>query len=205
MIRTAVAFGFILLIALTSNVRADGDAAAGKAKSLTCSACHGADGNSVNPEWPNLAGQHASYIESQLKAYKSGERSNALMAPMAMMLDEQAQKDLAAYYASQRKTSGTTDPLLAETGKKLYRGGNTESGVSACTACHGPAGYGVAGADMPAIAGQHAAYIETQLRLYATGERRSDKNQMMRNIAAKMSDVEIKAVASYIQGLQKSN
>lgn len=205
MIRTAVAGSIILLIALTGNARADGDADAGKARSVTCSACHGADGNSVNPEWPKLAGQHASYIVSQLQAYKDGERKNTLMAPMAMMLDDQAMKDLGAYYASQPKTYGTADPERLEAGKKIYRGGNSDTGVSACTACHGPAGNGVAGADMPALAGQHATYIAAQLKLYASGERRSDMNQMMRNVAANMSDDEIEAVSQYIQGLRKSD
>ena len=203
MIRFAVVFGLILFVSLTGQVWADGNAEAGKARSATCAACHGPDGNSANAEWPNLAGQHASYIVSQLNAYKSGDRENALMTPMAMMLDEQAQKDLAAYYESQASKRLTADPELVEAGEKLYRGGNTETGVSACTACHGPAGNGIPEANMPRVAGQHATYVANQLRLYASGERHSDANQMMRNVAARMSEVEIEAVASYIQGLHK--
>lgn len=202
MIRTAVICGLALATLLGTNSWADGDAAAGKAKSVTCAACHGADGNSVNPEWPKLAGQHPAYIVTQLQAYKDGERVNPLMTPMAMMLDEQAQKDLAAFYASQTQTEGKADPELVDAGEKIYRGGNPATGVSACTACHGPAGKGIPGADIPMISGQHATYTANQLRLYASGERRSGGNAMMRNIAANMTDDEIEAVASYVQGLK---
>ncbi|MDH3588385.1 MAG: cytochrome c4 [Gammaproteobacteria bacterium] len=200
MIRTAV---FVVVFCLTlTAARADGDPEAGKSKSATCAACHGADGNSSNGEWPSLAGQHASYIVAQLKAYKSGDRANALMTPMAMMLDEQGQEDLAAYYQSQTLKGGTADPAKVDAGKRLYRGGNPETGVSACAACHGPNGHGNPGANMPWIAGQHATYISSQLRLYAAGERKTDKDQMMRNIASQMSEAEIAAVASYVQGLR---
>ncbi|MDH3647812.1 MAG: cytochrome c4 [Gammaproteobacteria bacterium] len=202
MIRTVLSCAIALFVATGSSAWADGDAEAGKARSGVCSACHGADGNSVNPQWPSLAGQHAAYIVSQLAAYKSGTRSNALMTPMAMPLDEQAQKDLGAFYATQSHKGGTADPNLVDAGEKLYRGGNPATGVSACAACHGPNGQGNPDAKMPMIAGQHATYTAEQLRLYASGERRSDMEQMMRNIAAQMSDAEIEAVASYIQGLR---
>ena len=200
--RIAALAGALCLI-LTVPVSADGDPAAGKAKSTVCSACHGADGNSVNPEWPSLAGQHPNYIVSQLKAYKDGTRVNPLMSAQAMTLDDSARADLAAFYAGQASTPRTADPQLVEAGKRLYRGGNTETGVSACIACHGPNGKGNPGGDgIPGIAGQHATYLAAQLRLYASGERRSDMNQMMRNVAAAMSDEEIEAVSSYMQGLR---
>jgi len=201
MIRTAVSIVVALCLTLTA-AWADGDPGAGKTKSATCAACHGADGNSSNGEWPSLAGQHAGYIVAQLQAYKSGDRANALMTPMAMMLDEQGQEDLAAYYQSQTLKGGTADPATVDAGKRLYRGGNPATGVSACAACHGPNGHGNPGANMPWIAGQHATYIANQLRLYAAGERKTDKDQMMRNIASQMSEAEIAAVASYIQGLR---
>ncbi|MBT8136137.1 MAG: cytochrome c4 [Gammaproteobacteria bacterium] len=187
---------------LSLPVWADGDPDAGKARSATCTACHGADGNSINPEWPNLAQQHASYLVVQLEAYKTGDRSNALMTPMAMGLDEQARQDLAAYYAARELKGGTTDPAKLNAGRKIWRGGNPETGVSACAACHGPNGHGNPGAKMPRLAGQHAKYLADQLRLYASGERKTDKDQMMRNIAAAMTDAEIEAVSSYAQGLR---
>ena len=200
--RIAAVAGALWLV-LAAPVQADGDAEAGKAKSAVCAACHGADGNSVNPEWPTLAGQNAAYIVNQLLAYNDGSRANPLMSAQAMALDDAARADLAAYYAAQSLTTKTADPQLVEAGKRLYRGGNTESGVSACTACHGPNGQGYpAGEGIPRVAGQHATYLAAQLRLYASGERRSDMNQMMRNVAAAMTDEEIEAVSSYMQGLR---
>ncbi|NNF66721.1 MAG: cytochrome c4 [Gammaproteobacteria bacterium] len=186
----------------TGSSYADGDPDAGKAKAAVCAACHGVDGNSINPEWPSLSGQHPSYIVQQLKAYKSGDRANVLMSPMSMSLSEQDQKDLAAYYATQTLTGKTADPDAIALGEKIYRGGNVATGVSACAACHGPDGRGNPGAMMPRVAGQHATYLSNQLKLYAAGERQSDMEQMMRNVAARMSDAEIAAVASYMQGLR---
>ncbi len=200
MIRTAAVIG--LTFCLTATGWAEGDPEAGQAKATPCAACHGADGNSVNPEWPSIAGQHAGYIVKQLEAYKNGDRVNALMTAMAMPLDDQDRADLAAYYSSQSLTPKTADPELAEAGEKLYRGGNPATGVAACTACHGPTGRGVPGAMMPRIAGQHAAYSAMQLKLYAAGERSTDKDQMMRNVASAMSEAEIAAVSAYIQGLR---
>lgn len=192
-----------LCFALITPVSADGDAAAGKAKSTVCAACHGADGNSINPEWPAVAGQHPNYIVNQLLAYKEGTRVNALMSAQAMGLDDAARADLAAYYAAQTVTPKLADPALVDAGKRLYQGGNIKTGVSACAACHGPAGQGYpGGTGVPRVAGQYATYLAGQLRLYASGERRSDMNQMMRNIAAAMTDEEIEAVASYMQGLR---
>ena len=199
----AATAGVILWFAATAPALAvDGDVDAGQAKSAPCAACHGAQGVSVNPEWPNIAGQHAGYIVLQLEAYKEGERQNALMTPMSMPLDDEDRADLAAYYAAQTLEGGTADPDLVPLGERIYRGGNTQTGVSACAGCHGPSGYGNPGAKMPRLAGQHATYVANQLRLYASGERRSDMSQMMRNIASAMSDAEIEAVASYVQGLR---
>ncbi len=200
--RIAAIAGALCLV-LTGAVSAEGDPAAGKAKSAVCAACHGADGNSVNPEWPVLAAQQPNYTVSQLLAYKNGTRVNALMTAQAMSLDDAGRADLAAFYNAQTVTPKTADPELVEAGKRLYRGGNTETGVSACAACHGPDGKGYpGGTGIPRVAGQHATYLAAQLRLYASGERRSDMNQMMRNIAAAMSDEEIDAVSSYMQGLR---
>ena len=185
-----------------------GDAAAGKAKSATCAACHGADGNSVNPEWPKLAGQHESYIYKQLTNFKAergtdGHRYNASMAPMVAPLNEQDMADLAAYFSSQEAKPGSADQSLVELGRQIYKGGNNATGVTACSACHGPTGTGNPAAKFPALAGQHATYLEIQLKNFSRGERANDAGQMMRNIASKMSEKEMKAVSEYIAGLQK--
>jgi cytochrome c553 len=181
---------------------AAGDPTAGKAKSNTCAACHNADGNSANAQYPKLAGQSADYLVKQLQEYKSGARVNAIMVGMVAPLSPQDMEDLAAYFSSQQIARGAADPALAPVGEGIFRGGNLNSGVSACMACHGAAGAGNPAAKFPALAGQHADYIEAQLKAFRAMERANDAGQMMRGIAAKMTDPEIKAVASYIQGLQ---
>jgi len=189
------------LVVGVSSASAGGDAGAGKTKSATCAGCHGMDGNSANPDWPNLAGQGAAYIEQQLQAFKAGERQNATMAPMAATLGEQDMADLAAFYAAQTAKAGAADESLVELGQKIYRGGNPTSGVAACIGCHGPAGKGNPAALFPALSGQHAKYVETQLHAFKAGERDNDAAKMMRNTASSMTEEEIKAVASYIQGV----
>ncbi|MBK7540616.1 MAG: cytochrome c4 [Candidatus Competibacteraceae bacterium] len=181
---------------------AAGDAAAGKAKSATCAACHNADGNSTIAQYPKLAGQSADYLLKQLQDYKSGTRANPIMLGMVAPLSPQDMEDLAAYFASQQIVRAAADPKLAPQGEALFRGGNLNSGVSACAACHGTVGAGNPAAKFPAIAGQHAEYLELQLKAFRAVERSNDAGQMMRAIAAKMTDPEIKAVASYVQGLQ---
>ena len=182
----------------------DGSADAGKSKSLTCTACHGADGNSVNPEWPSLAGQHASYAYQQLAAFKNGGRANVLMTGQAMILDDAAMRDLAVYFESQTPAArAVADPALVDKGEAIYRGGDGDLGVSACIACHGPNGRGNPAANYPSIAGQWAVYTAKQLREYADGTRKTTGAvQAMRDITARMSEDEIVAVASYIQGLR---
>jgi cytochrome c553 len=181
---------------------AAGSAEAGQAKSATCMACHGMDGNSPNPEWPNLAGQHAPYIMQQLKAFKAGERQNDLMSPMAMILSDEDMADLAAYFSAQAARGGETEPSKLTLGQRVYRSGNVDGGVMACAGCHGPAGRGNPLAGYASIQGQHATYVAAQLRAYKAGQRATDPNQMMRNVAAQLSDEEIDAVASYVQGLR---
>ena len=181
---------------------AAGDPAAGKAKSATCAACHTADGNSINPQYPKLAGQSADYLFKQLQDYKSGARANPIMLGMVAPLSPQDMEDLAAYFASQQVARAAADPKLAPQGEALFRGGNLNSGVAACAACHGAVGAGNPAAKFPALAAQHSDYLEAQLKAFRAMERANDAGQMMRAIAAKMSDPEIKAVASYIQGLQ---
>lgn len=182
---------------------AKGSAEAGQAKSATCAACHGADGNSFNPEWPTLAGQHAGYIVQQLEAFQSGARQNVLMTSQAQGLSPQDMRDLAAYYTRQVPQLRTADPELARLGADIYRGGNPETGVTACIACHGPTGSGNPAADYPMVRGQHAVYLASALEAFANDDRRSDPNQVMRNIAALLDDDEIEAVTSYMQGLRQ--
>jgi len=182
----------------------EGSADAGKSKSVTCAACHGAAGISANPLWPNVAGQNAPYLLAQLKAFKGGSRENPLMTSQAMMLSDQDMADLAVYFESlPGPAQAVADPDLISKGEALYRGGNVANQVAACIACHGPTGAGNPAAKYPALKGQHAAYTAKQLRDYASGERTSDgTTQIMREIAAKLSEDEIVALASYVQGLK---
>lgn len=185
-----------------------GDPAAGKTKSATCAACHGADGNSTNPEWPKLAGQSEGYLFKQLQNFKAGQtveggRYNASMAPMVAPLTDQDMADLAAYFASQTTTPGKTDQTQVTLGEQVYKGGNASNGIPACAACHGPTGTGNPAANFPSLAGQQVTYVKSQLNNFRTGVRANDNGKMMRNIAVKMTDAEMTAVAEYISGLQK--
>jgi cytochrome c553 len=192
-----------LLISITmGQAQAAGDPVAGKAKAGQCAACHGPDGNSVNPEWPKLAGQHADYLVKQLQFFEAGERENTTMKPMASVLDAQGREDVAAFYASQKVNTGMADPALVELGEKIYRSGNSESGIAPCMGCHGPKGAGNPAALYPALRGQHARYVEIQLHGFAEGKRANENaKKMMQLLASRMTNREIRAVASYIQGL----
>jgi len=189
---------------LTAAARAqDASVDAGRTKSATCAACHGVDGNSVTPDWPSLAGQHTAYIVRQLKAFKAGERVNVTMKPFADMLTDQDMADIAAYFSAQKPVPKGADPALVNLGQQIYRGGVPTRGIAACIACHGPSGDGNPLAAYPRISGQHSTYVARTLGEYAAGTRRSDAdlNQMMRNEASLLKDDEIKALASYVQGL----
>ena len=176
-----------------------GGAEQGKAKSVTCSACHGSDGNSGAADYPKLAGQHASYLASTLRAYRDGLRKNAIMAGLAAVLSEEDIADLSVYYATQTISTGAVQADLLDRGEQLYRFGDTEKGISACAACHGPTGVGLASAVFPSLKGQWAGYSETQLRAFRDGLR---VNVMMNGVAQKMSDADIEAVSSYVEGLK---
>jgi len=182
----------------------EGDADAGKAKSMTCAACHGADGNSVNPVWPSIAGQHATYLVEQLQAFKNGTRNEPLMLGQVMMLNDDDMKNLAVYYAGMPAAAkSVANEAVIDRGERIYRGGNRENATSACIACHGPTGLGNPAAGVPAVKGQYAVYAAMQLRNYANGTRTSDgPTRVMRDIAAKLSEGDIVALASYMQGLQ---
>lgn len=199
------------LVAGAANVaQAAGDAEAGKNKSAVCGACHGADGNSAIPNFPKLAGQGEAYTIKQLEDIKSGARPVPEMAGIVPGLSEQDMADLAAYYAAQTPTKGAADPKLVELGQSLYRAGDAEKGVTACAGCHGADGKGMPEAVFPALAGQHTAYIEAQLKAFRAagredheGKRRNNdgESKMMRATAARLSDDDIQALASYINGL----
>ena len=202
---------FVLLTAFHAQADSliEGSVEAGYAKAITCTACHGAAGNSVNPLWPNIAGQSASYILAQLQAFKpdtAGKslRSDPLMTPQSMMLSDQDMRDLAVYFESLPAAAmAVADPAKVDKGQALYRGGDTASSAAACLACHGPTGRGNPAANYPALQGQHAMYTAKQLRDYAAETRTSDgKTRIMRDIAARLSDDDINAVASYVQGLK---
>lgn len=193
-----IGFGtFLLLIGCISGAAATDVAD----KAATCAACHGADGNSINPEWPNLAGQHASYIAQQLKLFKEGTRQNASMAPMVANLSSEDMQALGEHFAALSPKIGSIGAEEIAAGEKIYRGGNAASGVPACMACHGPNGAGNAAAKYPALRGQHAKYTAIQLKAYRDGTRQGDEKSIMSTIARKMTDAEIEAVAKYVNAL----
>lgn len=198
----ALVFAPLGALVIAGVADAKGSVEAGQTKTATCVACHGLDGNSVNPEWPSIAGQHEQYIVKELKAFKSGARQNVLMSPMTATLSEQDMEDLGAYYATQTPKGLEADKAKVALGQQVYRGGDSQNHIPACIACHGPNGRGNAPASYPSIRGQHATQVALQLRAYKKGERSTDRNEMMRDIAAKLSDAQIDAVAAYVQGLR---
>ena len=197
----ATTASLICLAIGSATVLAAGDAGVGRAKAAACAGCHGEDGNSVNPEWPTLAGQGETYIIKQLTDFKAGVRTNATMNGMAAPLSPQDMADVAAFFSSQKRKPGSANKDLVAQGQRLYRGGNNAAGTSACLGCHGPSGAGNPAAKFPSLGGQHAVYVANQLKSFRDGTRANDPNKMMRMIAAKLSDAEIKAVADYVQGL----
>jgi len=167
-----------------------------------CAACHGADGNSPLPMNPSLAGQHPEYLFKQLNEFKSGSRNNAVMMGMVAGLSAEDMRNLAAYYAAQKPSeSAAKDKDLVAQGRKLFRGGNLATGVAACAGCHSPNGAGIP-SQYPRLAGQHPEYVATQLKAFRAGERANDANNMMRAVAARLTDKEIAAVAEYLSGLR---
>jgi len=197
-------FGVIVLVlsGLVSFAANASDVEAGKAKSAACAACHGADGNSVNPMWPSLAGQHASYLVKQLMDFKEGRRTDSTMVGMVAALNEEDMKDLAAYFASQAPKSVSFDAELIAAGESIYRGGITETQMAACMGCHSPSGTGNGPAGWPSLRSQHPQYIVTQLQNFKSGSRANDAGGMMRNLVVRMSEEEMKAVAAYVAGIQ---
>ena len=172
-----------------------------------CAACHAADGNGTAPSNPKIAGQFPEYLHKQLADFKGqgGKkpvRESPIMTGMVANLSDADMKGLAAYYGGQKfKPAAASDKNLAAAGQRLWRGGNTASGVPACAGCHGPAGAGIP-AQYPRVAGQYAEYIAAQLKAFREGGRANDPNGMMRGVAAHLTDREIRAVAEYAAGLR---
>lgn len=195
-------------VALVSPATIAGDPAAGEAKTLICAACHGADGNSLVPTFPKLAGQNEKYLIKQLRDVKSGARPIPTMAGQLDGMTDDDLANIAAFYASKINSGGKANADRAELGEKIYRAGIAARGVAACTACHSPTGRGNGPAGYPALAGQHAEYIAIQLREFRKGAqdesgRTNDGDaKVMRDIAFGLSDKEIEAVSSYIAGLR---
>lgn len=180
-----------------------GDAVKGAAIATTvCAACHGMDGNSPIPMYPNLAGQFPEYITKQLTNFKSGERKNPIMAGMVATLSAEDMLNIGAHFATQTPKQDTAKTNgKGSIGEKIYRGGIPGVGVPACASCHGPNGAGIP-AQFPRFGGQHADYTLAQLKTFRSGERANDGAKMMRMVAAKLSDQDMAAVADYIQGLR---
>lgn len=184
--------------------RAQGDASAGQAGSAVCSACHGADGNSIMAQWPSLAGQHPGYLVRQLELIQSNARPVPEMTAIVANLSETDFSNLAAYYASQDRKIGVADEALVPVGRRIYQAGNPETGVPACMACHGPVGEGNPLAGYPALAGQQPVYTAKLLARFRDGEHWGEDDAsslVMVGVAARLADPEIEAVASYIHGL----
>jgi cytochrome c553 len=194
----------VALMATNSTVMA-ADAAAGEAMATAfgCGGCHNADGNSVIPGTPKLAGQHGQYIVKQLNDFKSMKRASDVMMGMASMVasDEDA-ANIGAFYASQKATVDAADDSKVALGRDIYRGGNSVTKVPACMGCHSPNGSGNPTAKYPSLAGQQASYTITQLKAFREGTRANDANSMMRNVAAHMSNAEIEAVSNYIASMK---
>jgi cytochrome c553 len=191
-----------------------GDPKAGAQKAGVCAACHGVDGNATDPQYPRIAGQHERYIARQLAMFKSGERNNAIMLAQAVNLTAQDMRDIGAYYATQKpQNAGVADESVIkvgpysgmkyyQVGEKIYRYGR--DGVAACAACHGPVGRGNPGPSYPSIGGQHASYTQAKLLEFRTGQvwgKGDNAKAQMAEIANKLTEEEVAALASYLQGL----
>lgn len=177
------------------------DIAAGGAKyAAVCAACHGQDGNSAVPANPKLAQQHPEYIVKQLQEFKAGKRVSPVMQGFAAMLSEADMKNIAYWAAGQKaKPAFAKDKELVTLGERIYRGGLADRQIAACSGCHSPNGAGIP-AQYPRVWGQHADYVAAQLVSFRDGVRKN--SVQMNQVAARMNDREIKAVADYIAGLR---
>ena len=190
-----------MLLSMASMAWAAGDPVIGKQKAALCIGCHGVDGNSTNPDWPSLAGQHAEYLTKQVNDFKSKARKDGTMNAMVGSLSDEDTANISAFFASNKAKVVGADKGSVELGKKIYRGGIAKRGVAACASCHGPSGAGNPAAKFPALSGQHAKYTAKALNDFASGARSNDAASMMRDVAGKLKANEIKAVSEYIAGL----
>jgi cytochrome c553 len=183
----------------------------GASKAAICGACHGANGNSVNPEWPNLAGQSAVYTEHQLRLFKENVRNSPVMQPIVATLNEADFKDVAVYFASQTPQGLEADPSYWKSGEQLYKRGDKTRNIPACVSCHGPIGRGNLAAGYPALRAQHSVYTVKQLNDYASDKRypgatkekpASPNAGIMATIAKRLTPEEIRDVSSYLQGMR---
>ena len=181
-----------------------GNAEAGKTKAAACGGCHGMDGNSMIPAYPKLAGQNEAYIVKQIHDFKANStRQNAIMLGMVAALSDEDAADIGAYYQSQKLASAATfDESKLAAGREIYKGGNLQTGVPACQACHGPNGAGTAGIGYPQLGGQYVDYTLAQLKAFKEGARSNDDKMLMRSIVEKMSEEDMVAVANYIASLK---
>ncbi|WP_189466857.1 c-type cytochrome [Litchfieldella qijiaojingensis] len=186
-----------------AHAQMEGDPAAGREKAQTCAACHGQQGISPSGTFPNLAGQQASYLAKQIMDIRDGERNVPQMAGQVDDFSDQDAWDVAAFFSQQDPNLGQANPdeELVEHGRELYRAGDMAKGIPACAACHTPTGEGIGTAVYPALSGQHREYVVSTLQAFASGERSNDPNAIMQDIAAKMSDTDMEAVANYVFGL----
>ena len=195
----------VLLMSLAGVAHAAGDAAAGEGKAAACGGCHGADGNSMVPTFPSLAGQGEKYIAKQIADFKAmtARKDDTMVGMAAMLVTEQDALDVGAFYASQKlnSTAPVDESKLAK-GREIYKGGNLQTGVPACQGCHGPTGAGIAASGYPQLAGQFADYTMKQLRAFRDGSRSNDDREVMRSALARMTDAELEAVAQYIASLK---
>jgi len=191
----------VVMLTVAGSVMAAGDPVAGKKKAALCIGCHGVDGNSSNPDWPSLAGQGEGYLAKQIRDFKTGARKDGTMNAMVGGLTEADIANVSAYFASNKAKGGTATESSIEVGQKLYRAGDASRGIAACASCHGPTGAGNPAAKFPALAGQHAKYTMKALKDFSLSQRTNDPGSMMRVVAAKMKDSEMKAVSEYIAGL----
>ena len=194
----------ILSIFIFSFAQALGDIKAGKIKAQVCFSCHGINGaGNVNPVWPALAGQHASYIVKQLADFKSGIRVDPLMTAQVTRLSRQDMLELGKFFAARKVKTGSTNASTAELklGARIYHNGTKASGVIACMSCHGLTGEGNSAAKYPLLRGQNAPYVVKALTDFRRSSRENDPNRMMRGIADEMTDREIKVVAAFVSSL----
>ena len=200
---SAAAVALAAAIALALPLPAQADAQMARAEEIVqgkCFICHGMEGESSSPVFPRLTGQNAAYVARQLADYQSGKRVSSTMQPMVADLTKEDFAALGKYFASKPTFKHTVeDPGLAQVGAFIYDRGNPYSGVAACSGCHGKNGHGT---DLlPRLAGQHAQYVEKQLREFNSRARTND-NAIMHAVASKLTELEIKAVSSYISGME---